>query len=141
MKNILLVLALLVPFQALADRDYTSGNYWTVTSVETKPGMYEDYISDLKRVWLKSVEMMKEDGKLLNYRMFSNVYPRAGEPDLYLMIEWRSAGDALDMSDEEMDAHSKKLFGSLDKDNEAAIKREDLRTIKSQSLLRELSFN
>jgi hypothetical protein len=50
MKKILLVLVLLVPFQALADRDYTSGKYWTVTSVETKPGMYEDYLSDLKLV-------------------------------------------------------------------------------------------
>ncbi|MCP5128902.1 MAG: hypothetical protein H6985_04870 [Pseudomonadales bacterium] len=141
MKKILLILVLLIPFQAMAERDYTSGNYWTVTSVETKPGMYDDYISDLKRVWRKSVEMMKADGKLLSYRMFSNVYPRAGEPDLFLMIEWKSAGDALDMTDEEVEAQSKKLFGSLDKGTEAAIKREDLRTIKSQTLLRELSFN
>ena len=73
MKNILLVLLLLVPFQALADRDYDNGTYWTVTSVDTHPGMYDAYLSELKQVWRKSIEMLKADGKVLRYRMFSNV--------------------------------------------------------------------
>lgn len=140
MKKILLILVLLTPFHALAERPYSNGTYWTVTAVDTKPGMYDAYMADLKAVWRKSVEMQKEDGKILSYRMFSNVNVRAGEPNLYLMIEWKSAAEALDTSDEYWDAHEEKLFGSIDKGSMANIKRGDLRTIMSQSLIREVSF-
>jgi hypothetical protein len=140
MKKFMLIMLLLLPLQVMAARDYQNGTYWTVTSVATKPGMYNEYISDLKTVWLKSIEMLIKDGKALSYRMFSNVHPRNGEPDLYLLVEWKSAGDVLDESDEYWDAHEEKLFGSMDKGTEANVKRGDLRTIMSESLLRELSF-
>ena len=141
MKRMLLVLLLLVPFQALADRDYNNGNYWTVTSVDTHPGKYDSYLSELKEVWLKSIEMMKKDGKVLSYRMFNNVHARVGEPNLFLMVEWKSAGDVLDVSDEYWEAQDKKLFGSLDKGSKANIERGELRTIMSETFLREVSFN
>jgi hypothetical protein len=140
MKKVMLIMLLLLPLQAMAARDYQNGTYWTVTGVDTKPGMYNEYIADLKNVWLKSVEMLIKDGKALSYRMFSNVHARQGEPDLYLMIEWKSAGDVLDTSDEYWDTQEEKLFGSVDKGVEATVKRGDLRTIMSESLLRELSF-
>lgn len=141
MKKIVLILLLLLPVPAMAARDYDNGTYWTVTSVETRPGMYDAYLTDLKRVWRKSVDMLVADGKALGYRMFSNVHARQGEPDLFLMIEWKSAGDVLDASDEYWDQQQEKLFGSMDKGTEANIKREELRTIMSETLLRELSFN
>ena len=89
-----------VPFYFYSPRDYDNGTYWTVTAVETKPGMYDAYVTDLKQVWRKSTDMLIADRKVLSYRMFSNVHARQGEPDLYLMIEWKSAGDVLDASDE-----------------------------------------
>ena len=136
-----LSLLLLVPFPALADRDYDNGTYWTVTSVDTKPGMYDAYLSDLKQVWRKSLEMLKSDGKVLSYRMFNNVHARDGEPNIFLMVEWKSAGDVLDAPDDYWDAQEEKLFGSMDNGNQANIKRGDLRTIMSETFLREVSFN
>jgi hypothetical protein len=140
MKKFLLVLLLLVPFQALADRDYNNGNYWTVTSVNTHPGMYDSYLSDLNMLWRKSMEILKADGKVLSYRMFNNVHARDGEPNLFLMIEWKSAGEVLDASDEYWDAQEKELFGSIEKGAKANIKRGEMRTIMSETFLRELSF-
>lgn len=140
MKIIVLVLLLLAPFHALADREYNNGNYWTVTSVDTHPGMFDDYMADLNEVWRKSLEMLKADGKLLSYRVFNNVHARDGEPNLFLMIEWKSAGDVFDAPDEYWDAQEEKLFGSLDKGTKANIKRGEIRTIMSQTFLRELSF-
>jgi hypothetical protein len=136
----ILIILLLAPLSALAERAYTNGNYWTVTSVDTHPGMYDDYMADLSQVWRKSLETLKADGKVLSYRVFGNVHARDGEPNLFLMVEWKSAGGMLDASDEYWDEQEKKLFGSMDKGTKANIKRGDLRTIMSQTFLREQSF-
>lgn len=141
MKILILAVLLVVPFGAMADRDYNNGSYWTVTSVDTKPGQYDAYLSDLNQVWRKSVEMLIADGKAVSYRMFSNVHARDGEPNLWLLIEWKSAGAVLDAEDEYWDKQEKKLFGSADKGTQANIKRGDLRTIMSQTLMRELAFD
>ena len=46
----------------------------------------------------------------------------------------------MDTPREYWDANAKKLFGSLDKGTQANIKRGELRTIMSSSLLREMAF-
>jgi len=141
MRAFFLSVLLLFPIAALAeDYVYDAGSYWTVTGVDTTPGHFDDYLSDLNNVWRKSLEMMKADGKVKSYRMFSNVNARSGEPDLWLMVEWNSAADYLDTSRDYFDGNMEKLFGTLDKGTEASIKRGDLRTIMSEVLLRELSF-
>ena len=48
----------------------SDGSYWTVTSVDTKPGKFDDYLSDLNNVWRKSMDMLIADGKV--YRQFLN---------------------------------------------------------------------
>ena len=140
MKRILLILLLLTPLNALAERVYSNGNYWTVTSVDVHPGMYDNYMSELSQVWRKSLDMMKADGKILSYRMFNNVHSRTGEPNLFLMVEWKSAGDVLDASDDYWDEQEKKLFGSIEKGSKATVTRGEMRTIMSETFLREVSF-
>ena len=140
MKNLLIAVFLLFPLAAMAQDDYDSGSYWTVTGVDTKPGHFDDYMTDLNNIWQKSLDMMKADGKVLSYRVFGNVNGRADEPDLWLFVEWKSAADMLDTPKEYFDANAAKLFGSVDKSTDANIKRGDLRTIGSNTLLRELSF-
>lgn len=140
MKNLIIAVFLLFPLAAMAQDDYDSGSYWTVTGVDTKPGHFDDYMTDLNNIWQKSLDMMKADGKVLSYRVFGNVNGRDGEPDLWLFVEWKSAADMLDTPKEYFDANAAKLFGSIDKSTDANIKRGDLRTIGSNTLLRELSF-
>lgn len=140
MRAFLLTAACLLSFGALAADDYASGSYFTVTGVDTKPGHFDDYIKDLKANYRRSLDMMKADGKVKSYTMFANVHARHDEPDLYLLVEWNTAGDMLDAPDEYFDEMTAKIFGSEDAAQKAGIKREDIRTIKSTSLLRELSF-
>jgi hypothetical protein len=140
MKNLIIAVFLLFPLAAMSQDDYDSGSYWTVTGVDTKPGHFDDYMTDLNNIWQKSLDMMKADGKVLSYRVFGNVNGRDGEPDLWLFVEWKSAADMLDTPKEYFDANAAKLFGSIDKSTDANIKRGDLRTIGSNTLLRELSF-
>ena len=97
MRRFIFAVLLLLPVSLFAQEDYTWGSYWTVTSVETKPGHFDDYIADLKANWRKSLEMQKAEGHVLSYRMFSNVNGREGEPDLWLFVEHKSAGSAYDL--------------------------------------------
>jgi hypothetical protein len=140
MKNILLAVVLLLPVVAVAQDDYVDGTYWTVTGVDTKPGHFDDYMGDLNKNWRKSMEMLIKDGKVVSYRMFGNVNPRTDEPDLWLLVEWNSGAALLDTPRAYFDAQSEKLFGSTQKSDDANIKRGDLRTIKENTLMREMSF-
>ncbi len=141
MKNLLIAVLLLCPLTVAADDyAYDGGSYWTVTGVDTEPGRFDDYLSDLSKVWRKSLQMMMDDGKVLSYKVFANVNNRADEPDLWLMVEWKSAGEMLDTPRDYFDENSKKIFGSMEKGKKANDERGKIRTIGSNSLLRELNF-
>ena len=142
MKRLLILAALLLPFGAIADnhRSWEPGTYWTVTSVDTKPGKFDAYISDLKNNWRRAMEAQKANGKVKTYMMFSNVNARADEGDLYLLVEWNSAADMLDTPPDYFEGVVADVFGSLDDADKANIDRGELRTIMSTSLLRSLSF-
>ena len=115
MIRLLLASLLLLTFGAVAQDDYELGTYWTVTSVDTKPGHFDDYITDLNKGWRKSLEIQKKEGKVVSYSMFSNVNPRDGEPNLWLLVEWKSGAAMMDSSQEYWDNHAKKLWGSREK--------------------------
>jgi hypothetical protein len=133
-------MVLLLPVVASAQDDYTDGSYWTVTSVDTKPGHFDDYMEDLNNVWRKSMEMLIKDGKVLSYKLFSNVNPRTDEPNLWLLVEWKSGAAWLDTPRSYYEAQNKKLFGSDEEGTQANIKRGDLRTIMSNTLMMEMKF-
>jgi hypothetical protein len=139
-KLVLAALVAILPMAVAAQDDYSDGSYWTVTSVDTKPGKFDDYMSDLNNVWRKSMDMLIADGKVVSYKIFGNVNARHEEPDLWLMVEWKSGAAYMDTPREYWDANAKKLFGSLDKGTQANIERGELRTIMSSTLLRELAF-
>ena len=141
MKRLVLVVLLLLPFGAIAQDDYDMGTYWTVTAVDTKPGHFDDYVTDLKAGWRKSLDIQIKDGKVVSYQMFANVNPRDGEPNLWLLVEWKSGAAMLDTPKEYWDAHTKKLWGSQKKGEEEGMKRGELRTLMGDTLMREVSFN
>ncbi len=144
MRKILLLIpmcmSLLLTPLAQAQEHYESGSFWAVTSVDTKPGMFDAYMENLDGLWRRQMEMMKEAGKVKNYMMFANVHAREGEPDLWLMVEWTSAGAMMDTPWEEWEAMTNELVGSAEKSQKLDIKRGEIRTLMSDVLLREVSF-
>ncbi|TXS95937.1 hypothetical protein FV139_00020 [Parahaliea maris] len=142
MKKLALVLTVsMLPLAAIAeDYVYDPGTYWTVTAVDTHPGHFDDYLENINGAWKKSMEMLIADGKVLSYRMMYNVNGANDEPDLYLMVEWKSGAEMLDTPRSYYDAQNEKLFGSLDKGQEQNIKRGEIRTIMGETLLREITF-
>jgi len=142
MKQLFCLIVMLIPLSAFsADGDpHKFGTYWTVTSVDTKPARFNDYLADLKANYRRSLDMQVADGKVKSYTMFSNVHARDGEPDLWLLVEWKSAADMLDTPTEYFEGLTARLFGSLDKAQAATIDRGAMRTIMSTTLLRQMSF-
>lgn len=140
MKKILIALLLCLPVSVFAQEDYEMGSYWTVTGVETKPGKFEAYVGDLKSLWRKEMEMLMAAGKIKSYKLFTNVHGRQGEPTMWMMVEWSSAGAMMDTPYEEWAAMTEELVGSMDESRDLSIKRGELRTIMGDTLLREFAF-
>ncbi len=141
MKKLFIVMLLMLPLGVFAQDGYEFGSYWTVTSVDTKDGHFDDYIKDLKENWRRSLEMQKKDGHVLSYTMYVNVDQRQGEPDLWLFVEHKSAGSAYDLPFDYWEKQAEELWGSMEKGQEANVDRGELRTIMSSVLLREISFD
>lgn len=141
MRKLLLAVLLIFPVSLFAQDGYEFGSYWSVTSVDTKDGHFDDYIQDLKANWSRALEMQKKDGHVLSYTMYANVDKRVGEPDLWLFVEHKTAGSAYDLPFDYWEKQAEKLWGSMDKGDKANVDRGELRTIMSSILLREMSFD
>lgn len=122
------------------DRSFEQGSVWAITTVETKPGMFRAYINDLNNVWRRYLEAQKADGLITSYKMFQIPFPRDGEADLILMIEYPN-WEAFDKGNVEyFEKLASRLQGSIDAAMGANVDRESLRTIRSNVVAREISF-
>ena len=139
MKKIVLLL-LLTPMLAFAEAPFKQGTYWEITAVEVHPGKLDAYIENLNNLWRKQMDLLIKEKKVVSYRMLGNVHARQGEPDLWLMVEWKSAGEMMDLDEGYWDNMMSGTVGSREDGAQRNIEREELRTIMGSTLVREISF-
>ncbi len=123
---------------APAQRTITKpGNYVDVSDVEVLPGQFENYMDFLKANWVKQQEWAKQKGYIVGYRILQNLYPRKGEPNIFLLTEYASVptNAEVERRQDEYAAMMKMDEHAMD---EAAVKRGPMRTIGSQSMLQEV---
>lgn len=120
-------------------RNWDNGHVVAVTHVHIKPGMTNAYMNDLANLWRKFNEEQMKDGDIIDYKVYANSFAREDEPDLILTVTYKDWA-TFDRSAEYFEALSEKLMGSLDDMREAAIDREELRTIGSTFVLQEMNF-
>lgn len=140
MKRMIIAVLLCLPLLASAQEDYEMGSFWSITGVDTKPGQFDAYVGDLRGLWGKEMDLLIEMGKVKSYKLLANVHRRSDEPDMWLMVEWTSAGAMMDTPYSEWQEITEKMVGSEEKSRDLSIKRGDLRTILSETLAREFSF-
>lgn len=122
----------------MAPRTYENGPVEEISYVETKPGMFNDYLRYLATSWRAEQEMAKRDGDVLSYKVLAVDHPRAGEADLMLVIVYKNMA-VFDRSQADLDAaRTTKLEGSVAKSNQGYIAREPVRTLRGTVLTREL---
>lgn len=125
--------------QAQDARVYENGSVWSISYIETKPGMFDAYMAYLNTGWKQSNELRKKAGDVLSYKVLSIGSPSDGGPDLILMIEFKNMA-VLDRSQAEIDKQTVAVFGSVARATQGQIDREKLRTQRGGKLVRELVF-
>ncbi len=149
MKRISLVLALSLFVVAVlasqpataqtTERVWDQGTVWSITYVETKPNMFNSYLKNLSQVWRRFLEEQKENGDVVSYKILNVQNPRDGEADLILMTEFKNMA-VFDRGVDAFEALAAKVMGSLEDMQTDNVAREDMRTIRSNVLTRELHF-
>ena len=142
LRSVFVSLALLVAATAQADdhRVYEDGgSVWSVSFIETKPGHFDDYIANLDQIWRRYLDAQKEDGYVLSYKMIPIAFPRDGEPNLMLMVEFKNWA-AFDRGNEYFDKLATRLQGSPDQATQSNIDREALRELRGGWVGREIKF-
>ena len=122
-----------------AERVYDNGTVWSISYVETKPGMFDDYLAYVSGSWRQIQEEGKKRGDVVSYRVLSVDNTRDHEPDVILMVEYKNMA-VFDRALSDIDKQQSAVFGSPVKSNQAAVSRETLRVLRGSTLARELKF-
>lgn len=138
----LFVVAVLASQPAVAqttERVWDQGTVWSITYVETKPNMFNSYLKNLSQVWRAFLEDQKEAGDVISYKILNVQNPRDGEPDLMLLTEFKNMA-VFDQSVDDFEALAAKVMGILEDMQTDNVAREEMRTIRSTVLTREIHF-
>lgn len=120
-------------------RVYDQGTVWAISFIETKPGHFDDYIENLSNIWKRYLDAQKEDGLVVSYSMYNVSFPRDGEPDLMLMVEFKNWA-AFDSGNDYFDKLAARLQGSIQNARQSNIDREDLRALRGGFVAQKLTF-
>lgn len=118
---------------------FVSGDYWEVTGIHLKDGGSLKYANWLATEWKKDLEFAKSKGWLKDYKVLSNAFPRAGEPDIYLVRITESvvSGAESEKRQAEYMEWRKKSIAQMDAESG---NRAEYREVMSSSLLQEMMF-
>lgn len=95
------------------------GDFTDVSMIDVLPGGDLAYTQFLATQWKKQQEFAKSKGWIKSYKVMQNLYPREGEPDLYLMITYADFPNAKEMK-KQQDAYlawSAKSIKTMDQEN------------------------
>jgi len=143
MKLLKLALGAAIALSATAataqDRVYDLGPVVAVSHMKVEPGQLNAYMSNLNNLWRKSMEDGKRRGEVLDYGVYQNMAPGAGDADLMLVVTYKNAA-VMDTSLDELDRRTTTMQGSVSAAQQATVARGKLRTVMGSQLLRELKF-
>ena len=122
-----------------AERVYDNGPVWVISYIETKSGMFDDYMAYLSTKWREINEADKKAGYVLDYKVLAIADARDHEPDVMLMIEYKNMA-AFDRPLAEQEATSARTFGSVVRSNQAFASRDSMRTNRGAVIAREMRF-
>jgi hypothetical protein len=125
--------------RAQSDAPYTEGSVWGITMVKTKPGMSDDYLKALAKLFKATNDEMKKQGLIMDYKILLGDSSDPHDFDVLLMVEYKNMA-AFDGFREKADPISDKILGSEQLQREGAIKRMEIREIMGNKLMREVTL-
>ncbi len=133
-----LALACATPVAAQSN-PFTDGEFLEVSSISIEDGHYLDYANYLADQWRKRQEYAKSQGWISGYEVLANVNKRAGEPDLILVVRFRSVADGAESErrGNAMRAHMRETDAQM---NAASGERAKFRHVLGSTLWQVLNF-
>jgi hypothetical protein len=125
--------------RAQSDAPYTEGPVWGITMVKTKPGMSDDYLKTLAKIYRATNDEMKKQGLIMDYKILLGDNANPNDFDILLMVEFKNMA-AFDGFREKADPITDKILGSEDAQRQGAIKRMEVREIMGNKLMREVTL-
>ena len=107
--------------------------------VKTKPGMSDDYLKNLAKLYKSTNDEMKKQGVILDYKILIGNDATPQDFDILLMTEFKNMA-AFDGLREKADPIADKILGSEDAQRQGAIKRMEIREIMGNKLMREVTL-
>ena len=134
-----LSMSAIAPVLADDSKSYTDGPVSEVTSIRTKPGMFDAYMKWLDKNGKQLREDEKKAGLIVDYAIYT-VQPRSPhDPDLYMVVTYKNMA-ALDGLSDRVEPLMKKIWASRDAAAKADADRESLREILGSELIQRLNL-
>jgi len=124
---------------AQSDAPYTEGPVWTITMVRTKPGMDDDYLKMLAKIFKSTNEEAKKQGIIMDYKILLGDSADAHDFNILLMQEYPNMA-AFDGLRAKLDPIESKIIGNPDVQRQGAVKRMEVREILGGKLMREITL-
>jgi hypothetical protein len=106
-------------------------------NVKTKPGMSDDYLKALAKIFKSTNDEARKQGIITDYKILVGDASTQQDYDILLMIEYPNMA-ALDGLRDKTDAIGAKLVGTEDQQRQLAVKRLEIREIMGDKLMREV---
>lgn len=100
---------------AAQESSWKPGTVWEAGRIDVLPGQFENYMDWLADQWKKIQELGKAEGIVVSYHVLAVNNPRAGEPDLILLVEYKDYRTTA-----QQEAFQKKVDAMLALDNRKA---------------------
>jgi len=118
---------------------YTEGAVWDITMVKTKPGMSDDYLKALAKIFKATNDEAKRQGIITDYKILAGDASTQQDYDILLMVEYPNMA-ALDGLRDKTDPISAKMIGTEDQQRQLAVKRLEIREIMGDKIMREITL-
>jgi hypothetical protein len=118
---------------------YTEGGVWQITMVKTKPGMSDDYLKALAKIFKSTNDEAKRQGIITDYKILAGDAATQQDYDILLMIEYPNMA-AMDGLRDKTDPIATKMVGTDDQQRQMAVKRLEIREIMGDKLMREITL-
>ena len=125
--------------RAQSDAPYTEGPVWAVTMVKVKPGMGDDYLKTLAKIYKSTNDEMKKQDLIMDYKVLLGTDATPQDFDILLMVEFKNMA-AFDNLREKADPIADKILGSQEVQRQGAVKRMEIREIMGNKLMREVTL-
>jgi hypothetical protein len=107
--------------------------------VRTKPGMEDDYLKKLAKIYKATNDEEKKQGIIMDYKILFGAASSPHDFDILIMTEFKNMA-AFDGLREKEDPIANKIIGNADVQREGAVQRMEVREILGDKLMREITL-